>query len=372
MSAGCLSSLVHLFQSIRQVLVDLSRLLLLTTKSRSALAAENLFLRKQLALFQERQVRPHLATDATRWLLVFLGKFFEWRRALVLVKPETLLRWHRKGFRLFWRWKSKPRGRPRLPADLQKLIRTMAADNPTWGEARIADELRLKLGLRVSPRTVRKYLTGGSSSGRTPDPAQRWLTFVRNHARAIVACDFFVVVTATFRVLYGFVLIEVGTRRIVHCNVTAHPTTEWTLQQFREAIPGEHPYRFVIHDRDRIYSRDMDAAVTAMGVKVLRTPVRSPRANSVCERLVGTIRRECLDFMIPFSERHLRRILLEWVKHYNQGRPHKSLGPGVPEPISKPIPLTADRHRLPDNYIVRAKAVLGGLHHEYRLEKMAA
>src|SRR6478672_4244325 len=139
MSASCSSSLVHLFQSIRQVLVDLSRLLLLTTKSRSALAAENLFLRKQLALFQELQVRHHLATDAARWLLVFLGKFFEWRRALVLVKPETLLRWHRKGFRLFWRWKSKPRGRPRLPAGLQKLIRTMAADNPTWGEARIAD-----------------------------------------------------------------------------------------------------------------------------------------------------------------------------------------------------------------------------------------
>ena len=154
----------------------------------------------------------------------------------------------------------------------------MGADNPTWGEARIADELQLKLGIRVSPRTIRKYLSGGSSSGRTPDPAQRWLTFVRNHAQAIVACDFFVVVTATFRVLYVFVIIEIGTRRIVHCNVTAHPTAEWTLQQFREGIPGEHRYRFVVHDRDRIYSRDLDAAVTAMGVKVLRTPVRSPQA----------------------------------------------------------------------------------------------
>jgi hypothetical protein len=221
-----------LFQSFRQLAVDLSRLLLLAAKSRRALAAENLFLRKQLALF------PHRATDATRWLMVFLGKFFEWRSALVLVKPETLIGWHRKGFRLFWRWKSKPRGRPKLPVDLQQLIRTMGADNPTWGEARIADELQLKLGIRVSPRTIRKYLSGGSSSGRTPDPAQRWLTFVRNHAQAIVACDFFVLVTATFRVLYVFVIIEIGTRRIVHCNVTAHPTAEWTLQQFRDVTVG--------------------------------------------------------------------------------------------------------------------------------------
>jgi len=144
----------------------------------------------------------------------FLGKFFEWRSALVLVKPETLIGWHRKGFRLFWCWKSRPRGRPKLPVDLQQLIRNMGADNPTWGEARIADELQLKLGIRVSPRTIRKY-PSSSSSGRTPDPAQRWLTFVRNHAQAIVACDFFVVVTATFRVLYVFVIIEIGTRRIV-------------------------------------------------------------------------------------------------------------------------------------------------------------
>lgn len=219
----------------------------LLCKSQSALAAENLFLRKQLALFQERKVKPHRANNATRFLMVLLGRFFDWRSALILVKPHTLIRWHGKGFRLFWRWQSKPRGRPGLPADLQELIRTMAADNPIWGEARIADELLLKLGIRVSPRTVGKYLSGGSRPGRTPDPKQRWMTFVRNHAKAIVACDFFVVVTATFRVLYVFVLMEVGTRRIVHHNVTAHPTAEWTLQQFREAIPGNHEYRFVIH-----------------------------------------------------------------------------------------------------------------------------
>ena len=145
------------------------------------------------------------------------------------------------------------------------------------------------------------------------------MTFVRNHAKAIVACDFFVVLTATFRVLYVFVLIEVGTRRIVHQNVTAHPTADWTLQQFREALPGDHAYRFVIHDRDRIYSNELDQAVEAMGVRVLRTPVRAPKGSPYCERIVRTARQECLDFLIPLSENHLKRTLLEWVAHYNHG-----------------------------------------------------
>ena len=171
--------------------------------------------------------------------------------------------------------------------------------------------MKLKLGIRVSPRTVGKYLNSGGPR-REPDPKQRWLTFVRNHAKAIVACDFFVVVTVTFRTLYVFVIMELGTRRILHHNVTAHPTAEWTLQQFREALPGDHPYRFVIHDRDSIFSKDLDQAVTAMGVGVLRTPVRAPKANSVCERLGGTLRRECLDFLIPINERHLKMTIKEW------------------------------------------------------------
>jgi transposase InsO family protein len=210
----------------------------------------------------------------------------------------------------------------------------MAAENPIWGEARIADELRLKLGLRVSPRTVGKYRSAGRGPRRTPDPKRRWTTFVRNHAKGIVACDFFVVVTATFRVLYGFVVMEIGTRRIVHQNVTAHPTADWTLQQFREALPGDHAYQYVIYDRDRIYSKDLDRGVESMGVRVLRTPVRSPKANCFCERLVRTVCRECLDFLIPLSENHLKHMLREWVAHYNHDRPHKSLGPGIPAPLS--------------------------------------
>jgi transposase InsO family protein len=248
----------------------------------------------------------------------------------------------------------------------------MAAENPIWGEARIADELRLKLGLRVSPRTVGKYLSDGRGPRRTPDPKQRWATFVWDHAKGIVACDFFFVVTATFRVLYVFVVMEVGTRRIVHHNVTAHPTADWTLQQFREALPGDHAYRYVIHDRDRIYSKELDQVVESMGVRVLRTPVRCPKANCFCERFVRTARRECLDFLIPFSEAQLRGVLREWVSHYNHGRPHKRLGPGIPALITATPAVCSHRHEIPRDHRVVAKSVLGGLHHEYSLQRLAA
>ena len=169
-----------------------------------------------------------------------LSQKFAWRDALRNVKPDTLIRWHRKGFQLFWHWKSKPTGRPPLPKGLRKLIREIAAANVTWGDERIANELNLKLGIRVSPRTVGKYLRTGRPQ-RTPDAKQRWLTFVRNHAQVIVACDFFVVVTAAFRTLYVFVMMELGSRRILHYNVTSHPTAEWAVQQFREALPGVIP-----------------------------------------------------------------------------------------------------------------------------------
>ncbi len=247
----------------------------------------------------------------------------------------------------------------------------MAAHNSTWGQERIADELQLKLGIRVSPRTGAKYLHRGGPV-RAPDLKQRWLTFVHNRAKLIVACDFFVVITATFRTLYVFALMELGTRRILHHNVTAHPTEEWTLQQFRETLPGDHPYRFVLHDRDSIFSQELDKAVTKLGVRVLRTPLRAPTANAFCERLGGSLRRECLDFLIPLNERHLRMIVKEWGIHYNRGRPHGSLGPGIPEPSQESVPASDHRHKLPAGYRVRKTPLLGGLHHEYRLVKEAA
>ena len=257
-----------------------------------------------------------------------------------------------------------------MPAGLQELIFKMAQENLTWGEERIAAELLLKLGIRVSPRTVRRYMPIDAGSGKRV-PSQRWMTFVRNHAQAILASDFFIVVTARFRILYVFVVLKVGTRKIVHFNVTAHPTAAWTLQQFREILTGEQPYRFVLHDRDSIYSTELDAALTSLGVRVLKTPYRAPQANAFCERLVGTMRRECLDFLIPWNEMHVRQILKEWVAHYNQGRPHSSLGPGIPDLGSR---QQADPcgHHIPIDQQVVAKVILGGLHHEYRLERRAA
>ena len=247
----------------------------------------------------------------------------------------------------------------------------MAKENVAWGEERIAAELLLKIGIRVSPRTVRRYMP---HLPRTRDRlhSERWMTFVRNHAKAILACDFFVTVTASFRILYVLVIMEIGTRRIVHLNVTDHPTSEWTLQQFREGIQEENPMRFLIHDRDRIFSADLDLAIESMGPKILKMPVKAPTANAYCERLIGTIRRECLDFTIPLNERHLRRLLTEWVTHYNKGRPHSSLGPGIPDPAVAAMDPGISRHQIPSGYYVIAKPVLAGLHHEYQISKAAA
>jgi transposase InsO family protein len=334
-------------------------------RSRSSLAAENLFLRKQLAFFVEREHKPRRTDNATRFTMANLSRLFDWKNALVVVKPDTLIRWHRKGFRLFWRWKSRPKGRPPVPEELRKLIVEMATANVTWGEERIAHELLVKLGLQVSPRTIRKYMPARVGGGRGPCvSSQRWATFVRNHAKTIV--------TARFHVLYVFVVMEVSIRKMLHFNVTAHPSAEWTLQQFREAIPCEHDYRFLIIDRDSKFSKDLRKSVRAMGVKVLRTPRRSPQANAYCERLLGTTRRECLDFLIPLSERHLRRVLLEWRDYYNRARPHSSLGPSVPEPMSDlPVDPGPDRHQIPTGRRVVSTTVLGGLHHDYQIDTAA-
>jgi putative transposase len=179
-------------------------------------------------------------------------------------------------------------------------------------------------------------------------PSQRWMTFVRNHAKAMIATDFFVVVTATFRLVYVLVIMEIGTRRIRHCNVTLHPTAEWTLQQFRECVTGEEGYRFVIHDRDSIYSADLDSSLKALGLTVLKTAYRAPQANAVCERMIGSARRECLDFMIPLDEKHVRRILKAWISHYNGGRPHSSLGPGIPSQCRRKASLRSNAITLPN------------------------
>ena len=233
-------------------------------QSRAQLAAENLFLRKQLACYVERQVRPRRTDNASRIALVLLSPFVDWRQLLKIV---------------FWQLKSRQRGRPCIPVEVQQLIADMATHNRTWGEERIAAELRVKLGLTVSPRTVRRYMPSRppSRGGRS---AQSWTTFLHNHVGAVLACDFFIVVTATFQRLYVFVLLDVGTRRIVHWNLTDHPKSEWTIQQFRNSLPLEGTYRFVIHDRDGIFAPAVDEALRSMSLQVLKTPVRAPQANA--------------------------------------------------------------------------------------------
>src|SRR5450631_48295 len=338
----------------------------LACRSQRSIEAENLFLRRQRALYIERGVKPRRVDSASRLALAFLSRFFRWRDALVVVRPETMLRWHRAGWKLFWRLKSRP-GRPPIPLEIQALIRWMANENPTWGEERIANELLLKLGIQISPRTVNKYLPRGSP-GR-PRGDMRWSTFLRLHAQGLIACDFFVAVTATFQLLYVFVVIEHRSRRLIHCNVTTHPSAAWTLQQLHEAIGFQDRYEFLIHDRDCIFAKHVDESIGRLGVKVLKSPPHSPMANAICERIIGTIRRECLDWLIPLSESHLRSILKSWIPHYNTGRPHMALGPGVPDPpvgtLVHPVPNS--HYRRGESYAVRAKPILGGLHHEYSL-----
>jgi putative transposase len=275
------------------------------------------------------------------------------------------------GWRIFWCGKFRA-GRPSIPPELRSLIRRMAAENPLWGEERIANELLVKLGIRVSPRTVGKYMPKRPPG--QPRGDHRWSTFLRNHAKAILACDFFVAVTATFRMLYVFVVIEHGTRRLAHVNVTANPSADWTLQQLRPVVGDEGGLQYLIHDRDKIFAKHLDDSIRTLGMEVLRSPVASPKANSICERVIGTIRRECLDWMIPLSEAHLRSILKSWVEHYNRGRPHSMLGPGVPDPPrgAAVVPKSESRYRLAAGALVLAKSVLGGLHHEYSIATVSA
>jgi putative transposase len=355
------------FSIIVRLAWDLLQWCGLLLRPRRSLEAEILFLRRQLALCRERGVKPRRVDAATRVTLTLLSRWFDWRSALVIVRPETLIGWHRAGFRLFWRWKSRS-GRPPILKELRELIQRMARENPGWGQERIANELLLKLGLQVSPRTVAKYMPR-PAPGR-PRGDQRWSTFLRNHARAIIACDFCVAVTSTFRVLYVLVVIEHHSRRLIHFNVTAHPTAQWTRQQLREAVGYQEQYAYLLHDRDSIFSTEVDESIQRLGLRVLKSPPRTPKANSICERAIGTLRRECLDWLIPLSEAHLRQTLKSWVAHYNRGRPHSALGPGVPDPPADLwAPLSKPRHRLGDFRSVHAKPILGGLHHEYSLAR---
>ncbi len=357
--------MVGLVRITLRLLADILQLAVSMLRPARALATENLVFRRQLALYRERGIKPRRVDPATRASLAFLTRFIDWRAAVIVVRPETIVRWHRAGFRLLWRWKSRL-GRPPIPIELRRLIRRMAMENPLCGEERIANELLVKLRLQVSPRTVRKYMPKRPPG--LPRGGQRWSSFLRNQAKGILACDFLLAVTATFKLYYVFVVIEHGARRLLHFNLTLHPTAQWTLQQLREAMGFRDGHRYLLRDRDSIYSRELDRAVEHLGLKTVRSPPRSPKANAICERVIGTMRRECLDWVIPVSEAHLRLILREWVTHYNRARPHSALGPGIPDPpatLCRPQHGCATHESMPEMDMVRVRSVLGGLHHEY-------
>jgi putative transposase len=267
---------------------------------RTALLAENLLMRQQVIVLRRGVTRPRIRTF-DRWLIsTLVGRFRALAEMIVLVKPETVIGWHRAGWRLFWRWRSRPcrpPGRPPIDADRRALIRRMWRDNPTWGEDRIAGEMA-KLGYGVDSRTVAKYRPAGLARGR----GQRWTTFVRNHLKETWACDFLVVVTARFRTLYVFVVLSLGRRRIIHVGVTEHPTATWTAQRMVEAVgdAGLAP-RLLIHDRDAIYGAAFRCRVRGLGTRRLSTPPRTPQANAFAERVIGTLRRDCLDHVIVWE-----------------------------------------------------------------------
>lgn len=333
----------------------LVRLFVACCKPRTVLALENLCLRQQLAILARRQPRPALQNKDRRFWVLMCRWFDGWRGCLVLATPETVLGWHAKGWRYYWRWKSGMRrsGRRRISLALRQLIRRIAAANPLWGQVRIMAEL-LKLGYAVSPRTVRRYMRRPWSG----KPSPRWKDFLAQHAKDIWACDFLTVRTLTFQTLYVFFLIHHVTREIVHVRVTRHPASAWTGQQFVNACFEREPPRYLIHDRDSIFGNEFSRRVKSLGVREIRTPVRAPKANSIAERFVGTLRRECLNHVFIFNERHLQRIVEEFVGYYNRHRPHRSLDHQSPCPVSVATG--------PPRGTVIAEPVLGGLHHVYR------
>jgi len=261
-------------------------------RSRSDTALEVLALRQQVAVLKRKRPRPPL-NSLDRFFWTALQRLWSrWTDVLVIVKPETVIGWHRAGFRLYWRWRSRPgSGRPKITDEIRVLIRRLAKDNPDWGAPKIHGEL-LKLGFTVSERTVARYLR---RIRRRRDPGKRWLAFLQNHREVIVAFDFFTVPTVTFQLLYCFFVIEHGRRKILHYNVTRHPTAEWLMQQLREAFPEVGPYRYVVFDRDSKFDGDVVAFLQATGLKPTQTSIQSPWQNGIAERWIGGCRREILD-----------------------------------------------------------------------------
>jgi transposase InsO family protein len=319
-------------------------------RSRASLEIEILALRHQLNILRRKSPRRPILGSIDR--MVFIGLYGlapDVLSALAIVRPETVIRWHRAGFRMYWRWKSRPRGgRPKVPLDIRQLIRDISIANPLWGAPRIHGEL-LKLGIEVGQTTVAKYM----ARGRRP-PSQGWKTFLRNHADGVASMDLFVVPTISFRLLYGFLILHHGRREILWIGTTSHPSAEWIARQLTEAFGWEEAPRYIIRDRDRAYGDIVVRRLRAMGIRDRPTALRSPWQNGFCERLIGSIRRDCLDHVVVFDERHLRHLLRSYANYYNQTRTHLSLNKD--SPVTRPIETVGRILPVP---------ILGGLHHQY-------
>ena len=319
-------------------------------RSRAALEAEILVLRQQITVLRRGKPTrlPFMAAD--RLVLGWICRLFpNARDALTVVRPETVVRWHRAGFRSYWRWKSRGSpGRPALSAEIRKLIREMSIANPLWGAPRVHGEL-LKLGIDVGQTSVAKYMV----RARRP-PSQGWKTFLRNHADGIAAMDLFVVPTVSFRVLYGLLIMRHGRRQILWLGVTAHPTAEWIANQLTEACGWEWTPDDLIRDRDSCYGHVFIRRLRSLGIRDHPTSPRSPWQNGYAERLIGSIRRECLDHVVIFGARHLRHVLACYLDYYNEVRTHLSLGKDTP--IHRAVQAVGR---------IQPRPVLGGLHHQY-------
>ena len=319
-------------------------------KSRRRLEAENVILRHQLIILRRRLPGRVRLTNSDRWFLVQLYRWFpSTLQALTVICPETVVRWHRAGFRSYWRWKSGARGgRPQIDSDLRALIQKISLENPLWGAPRIHGEL-LKLGFEVAQSSVAKYM-----AKRSRPPSQGWRTFLRNHAPDIAALDLFVVPTISFGLLYALVIVRLDRRQLVWVNVTANPTAEWIARQVTEAFPWDEPPEYLVRDRDLIFGTTVRRRLRAMGIRDKPIAPASPRQNGFAERLIGSIRRQCTDHLIVVGEAHLRRVLRAYARYYNNIRTHWSLAKDAP--VSRPIHRTG---------AITSNTILGGLHHHY-------
>ena len=329
---------------------------------REDLIIENAALRQQLAVLKDKHPRPRLRpVDRVFWAALS-SVWSRWASTLVVVKPDTVVRWHHMGFRLFWRWKSRCRaiGRPKIPAEVRELIRNMVFANIGWGAPRVHAEL-LKLGFDVDERTVSRYMPKRPTD---PDTLQRWITFLRNHKECMAGMDFFTVPTSTFNLLYVFFVIHHGRRNILHFAVTAEPYALWIVQQIREAFPEDSAPRYVILDRDGKYGEAVPAALKNMDVKIVRTAFRSPWQNPFAERFVGSVRREILDHVVVLNETHLHRLLSGFIAYYHEDRCHLGLDKDTPNSRAVTPKPSPDAH-------VTALPRVGGLHHRYAWQKAA-